>query len=163
MEPTATPDIWIVLWPVIIGGLVAILPTIVGQIVGHLFAQSSAKATRSREQYMKLAEGIASYEDWINRRHNSRAFGELDPGASPLPSVIAIASLDFPVLLDALDAVTSAARDYELWQNHAGLKRLAGNIAEVNEGLDGVYGPFAAAISGLKYDLRVVGVSLHED
>ena len=162
MEPAATPDIWTVLWPVIIGGLLAVLPSVVGQVVVHFFAQSSAKATRSREQFMKLAAGIASYEDWMNRRHNSRAFGERDPGASPLPNVTAIASLDFPVLLEALDAVTSAARDYELWQNKAGLKRLAGNLTEINEGLDGAYGPFAAAIGRGKDELRIVGVSLHD-
>lgn len=162
MQTPSPPDIWIVLWPVIIGGVLAILPTMFGQVAVHFFAQRSAKILRARKQFMKLAEAVAGYEDWITKRHHAKAFGGPEPGASPLPLIVAIASLDFPILLEAIYAMASPALKFELWQNRAALKRLGGNSASLNEGFDAAYRPFLAALSKLKEDLRVVGVSLND-
>lgn len=163
MEVSSTaPDVWLTLWPVIIGGLLTLLPAVIGQVVVHFLAQTAAKGIRERDQFQKLAAGIAAYEMWINGRTDHKAYGMPDPGVSPLPNVMAIAALDFPVLLGALDAVASAAVELSQWQSRAAIKRLQGEVANLNDGFAEAYRPFLQHLSHLNDELRVVGVSLNQ-
>lgn len=159
---SAAPDVWLTLWPVIVGGLLTLLPAVLGQVVVHVLSQRAAKGVRERDQFQKLAAGIAAYEIWIHARTDHKAYGAADPGVSPLPNVMAISALDFPVLLGPLDAVATAALGFVQWQNQAALKRVRGEIANLNDGFSEAYKPFLHEFSHLNDELRVVGVSLNQ-
>lgn len=143
MASAATTDIWAILWPVIIGGLLATLPGVVGQIVTHVLAQSAAAKTRRRNRFQRIADGLAELERWLSGQKNELVYGEKpkdDP--DPLPAVMTMAMMDFPELLPELDELEDKARLYTQWQQKAAVKRLQGNLTELNSGFDEAFKPY---------------------
>ncbi|MBE0580816.1 hypothetical protein [Devosia sp.] len=154
---TTAPDIWPILWPVIIGGLLATLPSVVGQLLTHLLAQSSEKKARRRDRFQKIGEGLSSLEVWLNNRRSELAFaGPAVAEPDPLPSIMTLAMMDFPELLPALDLLEEKARDYTRWQIAAASKRLKGDFATINDGFDDAFRPFWGQFLAVQKELRAI-------
>ena len=158
----ASADLWPVLLPVIVGGLLALLPGAAVQIVTHILSRRAAREDRRRQRLEQLIFSLQEYEDWLDRDHSEKVYGIGAPVSelSPWVKITAIATMDFPNVLPDLDKVEYVASQYRLWINKAKLKRLQGQIAELSEGLNEVYMPFKTQINAVQNKLRQIAAKL---
>lgn len=109
-------DLWAVLLPVIVGGLLALLPGVVVQIITHILSRRAERDDRRRHRLEQLFVILSEYEVWLNRYQSEKAYGIGTPvtDMSPWAKITAIATIDFPRILPFLGKAENAASQYHV-------------------------------------------------
>lgn len=151
----AAVDIWPVLLPVIVGGVIASVGGLLAPLVAHLASDRASSKRRRQERFEEMFGLVYEHDAWLSRCRGIRVYGNAgDEGPDPLPRALVIASLDFPVLLPVLLEVSNTASGYELWMHQGSHKRLQAKIAELNDGMMEAYQPYLSAVRTLEKRFR---------
>ncbi len=133
------------LLPVIVGGLIGLAGGIAGPPLSHWLNEGSARRKKRAEKLEEMIGYIYAHDHWIDTLRGIRVFGAADDREpSPLSKAQAIAAIYFPQFTDNLNGYSLAAGRYALWMLEAGQRRVAGDIANVNDGGVEAHRPYYA-------------------
>lgn len=134
---------WSTLGPVIVGGAIGIIGTLVGPTLTTWLNDETAKKKQRVEKFAELIAIIYEHEHWLDMYRGVTVWGtEMTLGPSPLPRAIAIAAIHFPQFNARLDELSSETSKYQYWMLEAAQRRLANKLSEVGEGFRAAYDPF---------------------
>jgi len=123
------------LLPVIVGGLIGLAGGIAGPPLSHWLNEGSSNKKKRAEKLEEMIGYIYAHAHWLNVIKNVRVYGEQDNrDQSPLPMAQAIAAIYFPQFTQSIAELDVAADQYEIWMLEAAQRRLAGDVANLNQG-----------------------------
>lgn len=147
MNEAAETSVWTILLPVLVGGVLATIGGAVGPTLSYLFVARSTKIAKTEQRFEDLLSAIYEYDHWLDHRRNQVAYGqEMALAAPPISKAIAIAIIHFPKLLPSIKELDTASQTYTLWMTKAGVKRLEGDIDNMNDGFNAAYTVYAKAL-----------------
>lgn len=145
-----TEDVWNTLLPVIVGGGIGVVGGLAGPPLSHWL---SRKAEREKERTQKFEELIGllyEHDHWLNLMRGIVVYGHEDSHPiEPLPKARAIVAMYFPDLKNDFAELDLKSKPLVLWMNKAGLKRIADNISEVNDGFEDSHKPYLSTFSDI--------------
>ncbi len=142
-ESATAASIWPVLLPVIVGGALALLGGVLGPVFNHWLSSRSDNQKKRAERFEELLAQLHQQDEWLMLSRRVIVFGEkLDIPTEPLPRAMAISSLYFPQFLPLLSELESASIDCYVWATKAGQRRLAGEVASINDGFPDMYADY---------------------
>jgi hypothetical protein len=154
MPAATTTSIWVVLLPVIVGGVIGVFGGIVGPPFVHYLQQRAEKKKKRAEKYEELVLALYEHRHWLETVTAIRTLGrEGTETVSPLPKAQAIASVYFPEFDERIKELDLMATKHELWTLEAGQKRLK-NLPDFSLGQMETYGPYAEKLFSILSDLR---------
>jgi hypothetical protein len=133
------------LWPVIVGGALALVGSFGGVIIANVFQGRREKEKR---------QAIYEFESWLIERRDSSYDRDSKPGEiiSPLAKIDAITAIYFPRFMPMVRDLGQASFHFEGWIAHNRM-----NVLQGTPSLDGhneAYGTFLAKRSVLLEALR---------
>jgi hypothetical protein len=135
------------LWPVVVGGLLALGGTVAGAIATTIRdAAQQRHETRKRraDKFEELVAAVYEFDHWLEGIRNRNVFG-IGNGperVTPFAKVQSISSVYFPQFSDLVRELERASSQYMIWIHEAAQKRLTNYIANLNEGSKEVIGPY---------------------
>ncbi len=146
------------LWPVIVGGAIALGGVAVTSGINFLMKRAESQEAKKKvraEKFEELVEAVYEYDHWMETKRSVTAFGgKGEIGMSPLAKVEAISAVHFPTFNDAISKMASAAMYMDIRVIEAGQKRLKGDLDHLNDGLAEAYKPYMEARSTLLEELK---------
>lgn len=147
MNAATTASIWPVLWPVIVGGLIAVIGAGIGPFITHLLTSRAARVEKRQKLFESMLAALFEFDHWLNLKKDSYVFGKgRDLPYSPISKAIAVALMYFPEALPALRDIEIKGHDYQKWMTEASLRRLSGQIETLNDGFEEAYKPYTEAM-----------------
>ena len=142
------------LWPVIVGGALALVGSFGGVIIANVFQGKREKEKRQAEKFEELVKTIYEFESWLIERRDSSYDRDSKPGEiiSPLAKIDAITAIYFPRFMPMVRDLGQASFHFEGWIAHNRM-----NVLQGTPSLDGhneAYGTFLAKRSVLLEALR---------
>jgi hypothetical protein len=136
------------LWPVVVGGLLALGGTVAGAIattIRDAVQQRHEKAKRRADKFEELVAALYEFDHWMESRRQRDAFGvDIPETVSPFAKVQAISSVYFPQFDQAIRELNSATLQYRKWIHATGARRLNNDTAQLSDGFSEAYLPYAA-------------------
>lgn len=123
-------------------------------IAGAWFVEWRKEAAeKKRQRVQKFEELIAvvyELDHWMHSTRNVTAFGDnIVLGPSPFAKVHAIAAAHFPQFNKSISQLNAPIQNYLLWMAQAGQKRLSGDLANLNAGLEEASVPYQKKLDEL--------------
>jgi hypothetical protein len=149
-----------------VGGLlqVALGGTIglIGGFAGPYFIQRAKDASDTKrkraEKFEELVAALYEHRHWLDTVKGIRAYGrDGEIPLSPFTKACAISIAYFPYFDEMLCELEVAAGEYETWMFSAANKRLANDIASMNEGVMTAYAPYARKLKDVMKQLQEFG------
>jgi len=141
------------LLPVIVGGLIAMAGGIVGTaatVIITLRQSSIDKQKRRADKFEELVTAVYAYDHWLDTKQDALVYDkDVLVGPSPLATVEALIAIYFPLFSDHLVALRTTANVFVLWMGEAAMRRTAGDIKHVNDGMLKAYDPYITARDAL--------------
>ena len=95
--------------PVLVGGALAILGGVAGQLITHRLAIAREKKTHRRERIELLVKALYAHSQWLDERFNTMIFLNQEHDVpSPLSEAEMLKSLYFPELQTEISAIMQA-------------------------------------------------------
>lgn len=146
------------LWPVMVGGGLAILGGIVGSVFNlatKLLDRNTELRKRREERFQKMVRAVYEYDHWVETMGRKVAFGEeVEPGLSPIAELESLAAVNFPELLGAIASLQAAFSRYRVWMYESAQHRVAGELAKRQIGLEAAYKPYLESRDALLAAIR---------
>ena len=140
-------EVWAVLLPVLVGGGLALLGSLLGPMLQQWWAGRTETQKLRVERFEQLLATLHAHDHWLELRRLQLAFGREDvKEQAPLHKTRSIAALYFPHLLAELNKLTIQAKRYEVWMAEAQRRRLDGKLSEVNHGFDEAYDGYLTSL-----------------
>jgi len=91
-----------------------------------------------------LVAAVYEFDHWVDSIRQRDAYGVdgIPETVSPMAKVQSISSVYFPQFDGLIREWDLAVIQYRVWIHTAGQKRLAGNVTQVNDGLEEAYKPY---------------------
>jgi hypothetical protein len=123
----------------ILGGIIVSAATILNSWRQESLDRKKLRAAKFEE----LVSSIYEFNHWLDTKHAYIVFGtEPPPGMSPISKIEGIAAVYFPDFLPKIATMKALSAPFQVWMGQSGIKRIQGDIAHVNDGLDDVYKPY---------------------
>jgi hypothetical protein len=106
-DPTAASE-WAKAVPVIVGGSLAILGGIIGQIIANALSRSRDRASLRRERAEALVRSLYAHTQWIKDKQSALFRQQDHDEPSPLSEAQMLQKLYFPTLAPQLLAILKA-------------------------------------------------------
>jgi hypothetical protein len=138
------------LWPVIVGGALALVGSFGGVIIANVFQGRREKEKRQAEKFEELVKTIYEFESWLIERRDSSYDRDSKPREiiSPLAKIDAITAIYFSRFMPMVhDLSRRASSHFEEWIAHNRRDILQG--ASSPDGHNEAYGTFLAKRSVL--------------
>lgn len=146
------------IWPVIVGGLIAIGGVAITAGINVLMKRGDNENERKKrraEKFEELVAAIYEHDHWLDTKRDVVMYGhEAEVGVSPLAKVEAISAVYFPRFNGSVAALAQRTRDFEVWMSKAALKRLRQQLDKINDGLSEAYAPYSQAQAVLINELK---------
>jgi hypothetical protein len=142
--------------------LVAVVPVVVGGLLAlfgvFLAPALQIKADTKKKREEKFEEMVlALYEDgqWLEAMRNHRIFDTepRPPGVSPITRAVAMATVNFPELVDKIETFRIASMAYEAWISSAARTRID-KTGEISEGHEEMLREYYAGLNSLQGTLK---------
>ena len=142
--------------------LVAVVPVVVGGLLAlfgvFLAPALQIKADTKKKREEKFEEMVlALYEDgqWLEAMRNHRIFDTepRPPGVSPITRAVAMATVNFPELVDKIETFRIASMAYEAWISSAARIRI-NKTGEISEGHEEMLREYYAGLNSLQGTLK---------
>jgi hypothetical protein len=147
MEAAANTSIWAVLWPVIIGGIIAVIGTTITPVITHGITSKAARAEKREQLFTSMLAALFEFDHWLDTKRDTYVYGfAKDLSYSPLAKAIAVASMHFPEAIPLLRDLEIKANKYQIWMTEAAQRRMQGNFAALNDGFTEAYEPYSKAV-----------------
>ncbi|MDM9619063.1 hypothetical protein [Rhizobium sp. S96] len=140
---------WAVLWPVIIGGVLALLGGAIPPVVTHWLNVGSENRKKRNEHLEALVNAVYEHDHWLDlERRNYIWKGEEQAAAQPVQKAAALAAIYFPSLSKPISDLNLASGAYKVWIYQAASRRARNELAStLNEGFEEVYNPYYAQLA----------------
>lgn len=154
MEASATASIWAVLGPVVVGGMIAVVGTVIGPLVSHTLTSKVAERDKRQKLFETLITALFEFDHWLELKRSTYVYGDsrVFP-ISPLSKAIAIASMHFPDTMVSLRDIDIKATQYEGWMMRAFERRIAGDVKNMNDGFDLAYKPYKESLLAFEREI----------
>jgi hypothetical protein len=73
---------------------------------------------------------------------------------SPFAKIQTLSAIYFPVFATRVEELYSTSKQFEVWITKGAKKRLLGDIASINDGLDAAYKPYLDCLRAFAADVR---------
>ena len=142
------------LWPVIVGGALALVGSFGGVIIANVFQGKREKEKLRAEKFGELVKTIYEFEAWLLERRDISYDQDPKPGEiiSPLAKIDAITAIYFPRFMPMVHDLELASSHFEGWIAHNRVNILQG--APSPDGHNEAWGAFLAKRSVLLEALR---------
>jgi hypothetical protein len=141
------------LWPVVVGGLLAIAGGLVGVVATAIRDAAQTrheKQKRRADKFEELVAAVYEFDHWVDSCRLRDVSGEdIPPSVSPFARIQSISSVYFPKFDAALKELDAATSQYRLWMTGAAQRRIAGDITNRNDGFVDAYRPYSLKRDGL--------------
>jgi hypothetical protein len=116
------------LWPVIVGGALALVGSFGGVIIANVFQGKREKEKRQAEKFEELVKTIYEFESWLIERRDSSYDRDSKPGEiiSPLAKIDAITAIYFPRFMPMVRDLQQASFHFEGWIAQSRMNTLRG-------------------------------------
>jgi hypothetical protein len=140
------------LWPIVASGLLTGLFALGGIGVGLVgtarrdAAQDRREARKRRaDKFEELVAAVYEYDHWLDdiKQRNAFGIGDTRETASPFAKVQSISSVYFPQFNELIGELDRTSTQYRIWIHTAAQKRISNNIAQVSDGFNEAYNPYA--------------------
>lgn len=142
-EVAQTVSVWGTLLPVIVGGLIGVLGTIVGPPLLQLLNEKSTRKQRRLAQFEELVAAIYAFDDWQDQARLVRVFDEkivLPP--NPMAKIRTLTAVHFQEFEDCAGKFEVAAGRYASWMYEAAQRRLRAEVDKISDGMADAYRPY---------------------
>ena len=136
------------LWPVVVGGLLGVGGTMVG-VIGTTIRDAARQRheTRKRraDKFEELVAAVYEFDHWLDgiRQRDAFGVGDARDTVSPFAKMQSISSIYFPQFSELIAELDRASSQYRIWIYTAEQKRVSNNIAQISDGFDEAFGPYA--------------------
>ena len=136
------------LWPVVVGGLLGVGGTIVaviGTTIRDIAQQRHEKTKRRADKFEELVAAVYDLDHWLAdiRRRDAMGIGNAPETVSPFAKVQSISSVYFPQFSELIGELDRASDQLYNWIQRAAQKRISNNLAQISDGFDEAYLPYA--------------------
>ena len=147
---------WGPFFQTLLGGLLTLAGGALGPWILQQKKDREEKRKHRADKFEELVQAVYEFDLWLDDKERATVHGEdVKLRASPFAKVEAIAAVYFSQVLDKVEAVRVAARDYERWMPGATIKRLKDDPPDqILSGLPEVYQPYAAKRDELLDELK---------
>lgn len=144
-------EIWKNMLPVIVGGAIAILGSLITQLWLHRLNEKALSKRKRAEKLEELVCRIYQHDKWLNLLQSGAVFGAQvqDPELRPLGQAHAIAAVHLLELLPAFDVLDSKSIEYERWMYDKAMFRVSERQAPFIGDIKDVYDPYCKARNAL--------------
>ncbi|NSZ65162.1 hypothetical protein G6L16_018655 [Agrobacterium tumefaciens] len=154
MEASATASIWSVLWPVIVGGVIAVVGTVIGPLFSHILTSKAAEREKRQKLFETMITALFEFDHWLDLKRSTYVYGDTKQyPISPLSKAIAVASMHFPETMVAIRDIDLKATEYEAWMTRALERRINGDVKNMNEGFADAYMPYREALLAFQREI----------
>lgn len=138
------------LWPVIVGGLIAMGGVLITNVSTFFlsFRQASLERKKRRaEKFEELVTSVYAYDHWLETRFNINVLGKDETiDASPFARLEATSALYFPSYMFQIKNLKDTSYAFIRWTEDARIKRIHNtpitNI-EIDDGMTKLYKPYS--------------------
>ena len=139
-DASVASDVWSILLPVIVGGILAALGGAIGPVISHMLGSRTSRQSTRTQRFDEMMASVYAHDHWLELQRRALAFGEsLEVGPPPIYKARAIALTNFAELILPIQKLDSASSGYQFWMVGAGQKRLNGELASLNDGFRETY------------------------
>jgi hypothetical protein len=116
------------LWPVIVGGALALVGSFGGVIIANVFQGKREKEKRRTEKFEELVRTIYEFDAWLLEQRNSSfdLNSKREETISPMAKVDAIAAIYFPRFMPMVRDLEQASFHFEEWIAQSRINTLQG-------------------------------------
>ncbi|MDR7147044.1 hypothetical protein [Rhizobium sp. BE258] len=145
---SSTTEVWPVLIPALVGGVLTLAGSVIVPAVAHYFSVKSAHQAERRRRFEEMLAAAYEHEHWLELQKLAKVFGEgTVTGPAPINKAMAIALLHFRELVGPLRALDLASTQYQAWMSEAGFRRLNLQLDKVNDGFQVAYRKWGESFS----------------
>lgn len=148
-EAAEAMNVWAVLLPVIVGGLLGVLGTTFGPLIAHWQATRTANQKHRVERFEELLGAVYANDLWLEHKRSEWIFNApAERTMAPLSRAISIAAVYFPELVQPLRMIEYTGRSYQLWMIDASTKqRIQPGVDISKEEFSTAYDPYLHAFT----------------
>jgi hypothetical protein len=116
------------LWPVIVGGALALVGSFGGVIISNVFQGKHEKEKRRAEKFEELVRTIYEFDAWLVEQRNSSfdLTSKREETISPMAKVDAITAIYFPRFMPMVRDLQQASFHFEEWTAQSRINTLQG-------------------------------------
>jgi hypothetical protein len=134
------PEIWSILLPVVVGGVLAVFGGAIGPVMSHLLSSRASRQSIRTQRFDEMMASVYEHDHWLDLKRRSMVFGEsLEAGPPPIYRARSIALTNFKDLVQPIKKLDAASSGYQFWMASAGQNRLKGELSALTNGFDEAY------------------------
>lgn len=146
------------LWPVIVGGLLAMGGIAINNVVNFLLNRQKSEEEKRKERAAKFEELVAAiyeFDHWLDIERN-RGLGSITdaPTMSPFAKIQAIGAVHFPNLDPLIRELEDKTATYRNWIETANYQRQSGQLVKFPSGYMEALKPYMDARDKLIDELK---------
>lgn len=146
---------WETLLPVVVGGSIGLVGSVVGSPLTHWLSQRKERRNKRAEKFEELVRFLHQHHHWLYQLRNAKCFGvETGDELRPFPSAQAIADVYFPDYSAKLMQLDTKSMEYELCLTKAASKRVNEPGSDFLEGTADSYSEYLKPFMLLNQELR---------